>query len=106
MWMTPGTVPSSNGTARTRCAGRSETAHKTATAATRAAVTIEARFMEPKLEPGRLLQRRRLVGPLPGEVGLAPAEVAECRRLRVDRTAQVQFVDDAARRELEVAAHD
>src|SRR5712692_1028922 len=34
------------------------------------------------------------VGPLPGEVGLLPAEVTEGRRLRVDRPEQVKGLDD------------
>src|SRR5438067_1011447 len=45
-----------------------------------------------------------LVGALPGEGGQLAAEVAVPRRLAVDRPAQVQRLDDVARRQLEVAA--
>src|SRR4051812_22744597 len=58
------------------------------------------------LESGALLEGRRLVRALPRELGLGAAEVAERRRLRVDRLAEVEFLHDAARRELEVRAHE
>src|SRR2546423_1918376 len=46
----------------------------------------------------------RLVGLLPGELRQLPTEVAVAGRLAVDRPAQVQRLDDAARRQLEVLA--
>jgi hypothetical protein len=46
-----------------------------------------------------------LVGPFPRELGLRAAEVTERRGLRIDRTAQVEFFVDTARRELEVRPH-
>src|SRR5207244_6181437 len=53
-------------------------------------------------DPGLLAQGGGLVGPLPGELRQFAAEVAVPRRLVVDRPAQVQRLDDAARRQLEV----
>ncbi len=41
----------------------------------------------------------------PGEVRVAAAEVAVGRGLLVDRTAQIERLDDAARRQLEVRAN-
>src|SRR5688572_25142515 len=43
---------------------------------------------------------------LPGELGLRAAEVAVGGRLPVDRAAEVQMLDDAGRREVEVAPHE
>ena len=48
-------------------------------------------------------QLGRLVGRFPCEVGIAASEVSIGRGLLVDRTAQIQRVDDAARRQLECA---
>src|SRR6185369_13429175 len=75
-----------------------------AAAATRTAAARTNRRNE--LEPRAFLERRRLVDALPGELGLRAAEVAERRRLRVDRLAQVELFHDAARRQLEVGAHE
>src|SRR5215218_7900137 len=50
-------------------------------------------------------QRRGFVGPLPGEFRFGAAEVPERGGLLVDRTAQVERFDDAARRQLEMRAH-
>ena len=58
------------------------------------------------LQSGALLQGCSLVALLPGELGFRAAEVTERRGLRVDRTAQVEFLMDAARRELEVLPHE
>ena len=58
------------------------------------------------LQLGARLERGGLVGPLPGELGLGAAEVAEGGRLLVDRAPQVQLFHDAARRQLEVRAHE
>src|SRR5581483_1095676 len=49
--------------------------------------------VRPASEPGGRAQRRRLVGALPGELRLGPPEVAERRRLRVDRPPQVQLLE-------------
>src|ERR1051325_7268354 len=51
-------------------------------------------------------QRLGLVGPLPGKLGLVAAEVTIGGCLPVDGPAQVEGLDDAARRQLEVRAHD
>src|SRR5687768_12910014 len=53
---------------------------------------------------GGALQRGGLVGLLPGELRPLAAEVAVAGRLAVDRPAQLQRLDDAARRQLEVLA--
>ena len=50
-------------------------------------------------------QLRRFVGRFPGEVGVVASEVAVGGGLLVNRTAQVQRLDDAARRQLEVRAN-
>src|SRR4051812_43581902 len=50
-------------------------------------------------------QRRGLVRLLPREFRFGAAEVAERGGLLVDGPAQVQRFDDAARRQLEVRAH-
>src|SRR5262249_3000021 len=42
------------------------------------------------------------VGAFPGEFGLRPPEVAVRRRLLVDGASQVEVLDDAGRREVEV----
>src|SRR5579871_1109228 len=47
-------------------------------------------------------QLGRFVGRLPGEVGVAAAEVAVGSGLLIDRTAQVERLDDSARRQLEM----
>ena len=82
------------------------------TAATRAAVVSTS------LRMGSLAQalagytlrvgakRVSLVGALPSELRLGAAEVAERRGLAVDRPAQVEGLDDALRRQLEVRADD
>jgi hypothetical protein len=51
------------------------------------------------------LQGLGLVGGFPGEGVFGAAEVAEGRRLAVDRTPQLQRVDNAARRQREILAH-
>src|SRR5258705_9161793 len=87
---------------------------KKMTAATMAAVTSNAfRIIQRTsalgygfLDPRVRLERLRLVGTLPGELGFAPAEVPERRGLLVDRLAQVEGFDDAPRRQLELRAHD
>ena len=47
-----------------------------------------------------------LLGLLPGEVGVSPAEVAVLGRLLVDRSEEVEFLNDVARAEVEVLAND
>src|SRR5512139_2195742 len=49
------------------------------------------------------LERSRLVGDLPGEVGLLAAEVAVARGAGVDRPHQVEHLDDALGTQVEVA---
>src|SRR5207237_7935379 len=56
--------------------------------------------------PGGLLERLGLVGLLPGEARALAAEVAVPRGLAVDRPAQVQRLDDALGRQLEVLADE
>src|SRR5688572_17414327 len=56
------------------------------------------------LDAGRGAQLLGPVGTLPGEAFLRAAEVAIGRRGTVDRPAQVEVLDDAARREREVSA--
>src|SRR5262252_5081117 len=111
----PGTDPSAGDVERRRRAGGSDVTTKTATAATRTAVTSSRRFTirlaseasdGNALQPGALLQRGRFVGPLPRELGLRAAEVAERRRLRVDRLPEIQLLHDAARGELEVLSDE
>jgi type VI secretion system secreted protein Hcp len=50
-------------------------------------------------------QRGRLVGSLPGELRLFAAEVAVGGGLLVDRTQQVEHLDDALRTQVEVLGH-
>src|SRR6185369_15988027 len=50
-------------------------------------------------------QRLGFVGLLPGEVRFVAAEVAVRGGLLEDRAAQLERVDDAARRHLEMLAH-
>src|SRR5438045_1735295 len=92
-------------------------ATKTATAAARAAAAMNSFFTRTerggrrlltggrRLQGGPCLQRGRLVGALPGELRLGAAEVAERGGLLVDRPAQIELLHDAARRQLEVLAH-
>src|SRR6516225_871989 len=54
-----------------------------------------------RLQAGRGAQLLGAVRALPGEVRLVPAEVAERRRLRVDRAQQVQGGDDRPRPQVE-----
>src|SRR4051794_19751746 len=107
--MMPAMVPSS-GAASTAARGGRVTRTQTATAATRAAVTSTSFFTTdgrgPDLQARRALERRRLVDALPVELFVAAAEMPERRRFLVDRPAQVEFFDDAARGEFEVLAHD
>src|SRR5262249_37663182 len=94
-----------------RCRRGATAKAQTTTAATRAAAVTSARIIDAECagaasDAGRGLQRGGLVGPLPGELRLGAAEVAERRGLAVDRLAEVELLHDAARRELEVIAHD
>src|ERR1039458_1402212 len=50
-------------------------------------------------------QRFGLVRDFPGETFLGAAKVAERRCLAIDRTPQIEGVDDAARRQREILAH-
>src|SRR5438876_7581537 len=50
-------------------------------------------------------QQPRLVRPLPGERWLAAAEVSVCRRLPEDRPTELQVLDQALGRQIEVLAH-
>src|SRR5204863_2913277 len=100
----PETVPSADGTSGKRRGGSVRPANTQMAAAT-AAITIATRFIR-WLEAGVRLERRRFVGPLPRELRLGAAEVAERGRLLIDRTAQVQLFHDPARRQLEVRADD
>src|SRR4051812_30558197 len=52
------------------------------------------------------LECGRLVGGFPAEVALFASEVAISRSLLVDRTAQIQRLDDALRSELEMLANE
>ena len=52
-----------------------------------------------------LLQGIGLVGRFPGERVFRSPEVSERRRLAINRPAQFQHVDDPARRQQEVGAH-
>ena len=54
-------------------------------------------------QAGVRCQQRRLVGPLPRQVEVRPAEVAVGGGLAVDRPAQVERGDDRGRAEIEVA---
>src|ERR687892_1651234 len=58
------------------------------------------------LDSGRRLQRIRLVRTLPGEFWFRASEVTEGRGLPVDRSAEVELLDDAARRQFEVLANN
>src|SRR6266850_515023 len=100
----PETVPSADASSG-KCCGGSVRPANTQMAATTAAIAITTRFIR-WLKAGVRLERRRFVGPLPRELRLGAAEMAERGRLLVDRPAQIQLVDDPARRELEVRADD
>src|SRR5215472_9611082 len=52
---------------------------------------------------GGLAQRVCAVRPFPGQVEVVSAEVAVCRRRRVQRTAEIEVVNDGRRPEVEVA---
>src|ERR1051326_3943531 len=96
----PATVPSPIDCSCWRRGGRGS-ATKTAGAGPR---TPPARKI--RLNTSRGTQGCSFVGALPGELRLVAAEVPERRRLLVNRPAQVELLHDAARSELEVAAHD
>src|SRR5918993_1435707 len=66
----------------------------------------EAGHAGPALPSCRGAERVGLVGALPGELRLGAPEVSERGGLLVDRPAQVERLDDPARREVEVRAHD
>src|SRR5690242_5602284 len=92
VWMcrTPGIVPSANGTTVIRRGGSVRPVPKTQMAATRAAINNRKRRIgysgaptPAASKPGIRLQRRGLVGPLPGELRLGAAKVTERRRLLV-----------------------
>src|SRR4051794_39823042 len=109
----PATLPSSDAGRSSRRCGATDRA-KTATAATRAAVQTSARNIcevrgtglpRSRSDAGCGFERRRFVGPLPGELRLGTAEMAERRGLAVDRPAQIELLHDAARCQLEVIAH-
>src|ERR1700723_1070371 len=53
-------------------------------------------------EAGRIAPGLRFVGCFPGEVGIGTPEVAVCSRLAINRTAQIEALDDALGRQLEV----
>src|SRR5436305_5397612 len=55
-------------------------------------------------EPGRVAQLRRPVGVLPTEIRVVASEMAVGGGLAVDRPAQVEVLDDAARRQRELLA--
>src|SRR5262249_42162142 len=57
---------------------------------------------EPNASGGRA-QRVCTVRPFPGQVEVFSAEVAVCRRRRVQRTAEIEVVNDGRRPEVEVA---
>ena len=59
--------------------------------------------VRPGLAAGGAAQLVHPVGPLPGEIGLLSAEVAEGRRLGVDRPQQVQGLDDGRRAQVAYA---
>ena len=58
------------------------------------------------LQSGALLEGRGLVRRFPREFGFVAAEVTVAGGLPVNRTAQIQRLDDAARRQLEVVANE
>src|SRR5438094_2014640 len=58
------------------------------------------------LEPGRCTEHVRLVRALPGEVAVVPAEVTVSRRLRVDRTAEVEVTEDRGGTQVEMLLHE
>ena len=62
--------------------------------------------MERSSDPGVGAQCARLVGSLPGELRFGAAEVTERRGLLVDRPSEIELFHDAARRQLEMLAHD
>src|SRR4029079_16467397 len=59
-----------------------------------------------RCNPGVGPDRLCLVGALPAEFGFGAAEMAERRRLLVDRPSKVECLDDRLWRQLEVPAHD
>src|SRR6266576_1933366 len=63
-------------------------------------------FGDGPLEPGRCTERVRLVRALPGEVAVVPAEVTVRRRLRVDRTAEIEVTEDRGGTQVEVLLHE
>src|SRR5580765_3351459 len=75
VWMTPRIAPSRQLVSSAIGRGGRAKRVKTTTAATRAAAVTITRFTVRKaLQLCRGLQRRSLVGPLPGELGFGPAE--------------------------------
>src|SRR5690606_39452483 len=90
-------------------AGSVEARYKVTAAVMAAVMTMPVRrgprtVERPGLEAGVLLERVGLVGTFPGELGLGPTEVSERCGLAVDRSPQVERLDDAARRQVEVLA--
>src|SRR5687768_6300802 len=59
-----------------------------------------------RLHPGVVAQVLHPVRTLPREVGLGAAEVTVGGRLAIDGTPQIQALDDARRREVEVPPHE
>src|SRR5450631_1773380 len=66
------------------------------------AAELFRRQLRLSLETSRLAQRLRFIGRLPGEVLIRTPEVAIRRGLAIDRTAQVEALDNALRCQLEV----
>src|SRR5262252_2531391 len=130
----PATVPSPDG-ARAACLGGSVSRTQTTTAARMAAVPSRTFVTGTGSSPNRHhrrhganregaarraaltgttegsharcgLERCSLVRAFPGELGLSPAKMAERRGLLVNGPAKVELLHDAARRQLEMIAHD
>src|SRR5687767_394738 len=101
----------SGGLAAAVCSGAGGRTTKKTTAATRAAVSRDF-STNAALERGRgrseagiRPERGRFVGPLPRELRLGSAEVAEGGGLLVDRPPQIEGFDNPFRRQLEMAPH-
>src|SRR5512141_1990095 len=71
----------------------------------RRTLMVSCAFLRLRAVAGRLAQRADLVGFLPREVGELPAEVAQGRRLPVDRAKQVQLADDPGGPQVEGVHH-
>src|SRR5262245_62051743 len=87
-------------------AGGSLTTVKMTTAAPMAAVVSRTRLTDSRSQLGSGPERGRLVGPLPREFRLVPAEMSERGGLLVNGPAKIELLHDPSRRQLEVAANE